>query len=79
MQGQLEHQHLLEIINKQVDYKNQLLELIRMAKKQGATQVEASIHHDTGFSVSVRIQDVETIEHNRNTSLGITVYFDYAQ
>lgn len=77
MQGQLEHQHLLEIINKQVDYKNQLLELIRMAKKQGATQVEASIHHDTGFSVSVRNQDVETIEHNRNKSLGITVYFGY--
>ncbi|WP_342147467.1 metalloprotease PmbA [Rickettsiella endosymbiont of Aleochara curtula] len=75
MPTQIEHQHPLELINKQADYKNLLTELMNMAKKQGATQTEASISHDTGFSVTVRNQEVETIEHNRNKSLGINVYF----
>lgn len=75
MPTQTEHQHPLELINKQADYKFLLTELMNMAKKQGATQAEASISHDTGFSVSVRNQEVETIEHNRNKSLGVNVYF----
>ncbi|EDP46545.1 metalloprotease PmbA [Rickettsiella grylli] len=77
MQTQLKHEHPLELINKQADYKNQLIELMSRAKKRGVTQVEAHIHHDTGFSISIRNQDVETIEHNRNKSLGVTVYFGY--
>jgi PmbA protein len=75
MSTQVKHPHPSELINKQVDYKNLLTELMIMAKKQGATQSEASISHDTGFSVTVRNQEVETIEHNRNKSLGINVYF----
>ncbi len=75
MSTQIEHQHPLELINKQADYKNLLTELMNMAKKLGATQTEVSINHDTGFSVMVRNQEVETIEHNRNKSLGISVYF----
>lgn len=75
MSTQIEHQHPLELTNKQAHYKTLLSELMDMAKKQGATQTEASISHDTGFSVTVRNQEVETIEHNRNKSLGINVYF----
>jgi PmbA protein len=75
MPTQIKHQHPLELINKQADYKSLLTELMNMAKNLGATQTEASISHDTGFSVTVRNQEVETIEHNRNKSLGINVYF----
>jgi PmbA protein len=75
MSTQIEHQHPLELVNKQEDYKILLTELMNMAKKQGATQTEASISHDTGFSITVRNQEVETIEHNRNKSLGINVFF----
>ena len=67
--------HPLELVNKQADYKGLLTDLIDIAKKQGASQVEASLSHDTGFSVSVRMQEVETIEHNRNKRLEINVYF----
>jgi PmbA protein len=74
MSRQIE-QHPLELVNKQTDYKTLLTELLNMAKKHGATQTEASINHDTGFSVTVRNKKVETIEHNRNKSLGINVYF----
>jgi PmbA protein len=77
MPTQIKHQHPLELINKQADYKNLLTELMSMAKKLGATQTEVSISHDTGFSVTVRNQEVETIEHNRNKSLGINVYFGH--
>ncbi|MEN9449936.1 MAG: peptidase modulator of gyrase [Pseudomonadota bacterium] len=75
MSTEIKHQHPSELLNKQADYKSLLTELMNMAKKQGATQTEASISHDTGFSVTVRNQEVETIEHNRNKSLGINVYF----
>lgn len=77
MSTQLEHRLSEDLINKQADYKNLLTELICMAKKQGATQTEANVSLDTGFSVTVRNQEVETIEHNRNKSLGINVYFGH--
>lgn len=77
MPTQIEHQHPLALINKQAEYKSLLTELTNMAKNLGATQTEASISHDTGFSVTVRNQEVETIEHNRNKSLGINVYFGH--
>ena len=44
------------------------------AQKQGATSCDAEISKSSGFSVSVRLGDIETIEHDRNQSLGITVY-----
>ncbi|MFZ0219478.1 MAG: metalloprotease PmbA [Candidatus Aquirickettsiella sp.] len=75
MSTQIAHQHPLELTNKQENYKSLLTELMNTAKKQGASETEASINHDTGFSVTVRNQKVETIEHNRNKSLGINVYF----
>lgn len=65
----------LKLVNKQTHYKVLLNELMNMAKQQGASQAEASISHETGFSITVRMQEVETIEHNRNKSLGINVYF----
>lgn len=65
----------LALTNKEVTYKTLLQDLIGLAKQQGASQIEASIYYETGFSITVRRQEVETIEHNRNKSLGISVYF----
>lgn len=64
-----------DLVSKKADYTSLLAKIIEMAKKKGVTQVEANISHDIGFSVSVRMKEVETIEHNRNKSLGINVYF----
>ncbi len=44
------------------------------AKQQGATAAEAAASHSTGLSVTVRQGDVETLEYNNDTSLGLTVY-----
>jgi PmbA protein len=63
-------------LTKKVDYEALLNEIIVRAKKKGATQVEAAITHNLGYTVTVREKAVETIEHHRNKALGVTVYFD---
>jgi PmbA protein len=45
------------------------------ARARGATQSEAAVSQDTGLSVGVRLGEVETLEHQRDRSMGITVYF----
>ena len=68
-----------------VPMQNETLELARLesliaevldeAKKQGASAAEAGLSADRGLSVSVRLGEVETIEHHRSQGLGVTVYF----
>src|ERR1700685_1869474 len=45
------------------------------AGSRGATQAEAAVSQDRGLSVGVRLGEVETLEHQRDRSMGITVYF----
>jgi PmbA protein len=45
------------------------------ARARGASQAEAAVSQDTGLSVGVRLGEVETLEHQRDRSMGITVYF----
>jgi len=44
------------------------------AKTAGATQAEASANLSQGLSLTVRLDEVETVEHTRDKGLGITVY-----
>ncbi|MGA2710401.1 MAG: metalloprotease PmbA [Steroidobacteraceae bacterium] len=44
------------------------------ARTRGASQAEAVVSQDTGLSVGVRLGEVETLEHQRDRSMGITVY-----
>lgn len=44
------------------------------AKKLGSEQAEMSATLETGFSVTARVGDVETLEHHQNQNLDITVY-----
>jgi PmbA protein len=45
------------------------------ARTRGASQAEAAVSQDTGLSVTVRLGEVETLEHQRDRSMGVTVYF----
>jgi PmbA protein len=45
------------------------------ARARGASQAEAAVSQDTGLSVGVRLGEVETLEHQRDRSMGVTVYF----
>lgn len=44
------------------------------ARRLGATAAEAGLSIEAGLSVNVRMGEVETIEHNRDKGLGVTVY-----
>src|SRR6202046_4556922 len=45
------------------------------ARARGAPQAEAAVSQDRGLAVGVRVGEVETLEHQRDRSMGITVYF----
>ena len=48
---------------------------IDTARRQGASASEAALSRTAGLDVNVRLGEVETIEHTRDNSLGVTVYF----
>jgi len=54
--------------------KNIVADTLVEAQQQGATASEAEISKSSGFSVSSRLGEVETIEHDRNQGLSVTVY-----
>lgn len=45
------------------------------AKQQGASAAAAGVSKSQGMSVNVRLGEVDTVEHNRDKGLGVTVYF----
>jgi PmbA protein len=45
------------------------------AKQQGASAAEAGLSLQDGLSVTARLGEVETIEHDCSQNLGVTVYF----
>ncbi|HHH38079.1 MAG TPA: metalloprotease PmbA [Sedimenticola sp.] len=52
-------------------------ELLAEARRQGASAAEAGVSSSAGLSVSVRMREVETIEHTRDQGLGVSVYFGH--
>ena len=56
------------------DLQNVVAEMLKKAQRRGASAAEASIGRGVGMSVTVRMGDVETVEHNRDKGLGLTVY-----
>lgn len=49
--------------------------VLSVAQRMGADSTETAISRSQGFSATVRMNDVETIEHNRDKSLVVNVYF----
>mgnify|MGYP000470210092 FL=1 len=47
---------------------------LQQAKLLGATAAEVGVSHSTGLSVTVRQGETETLEHNNDTGLALTVY-----
>jgi len=50
--------------------------ILAEASAQGATSAEAAVNFSTALSVTVRLGEVETLEHHRSRGLGVTVYFE---
>ncbi len=49
-------------------------DMLAEASKHGASAAEAGVSVEAGLSVNVRLGEVDTLEHNRDKGLGITVY-----
>jgi PmbA protein len=52
-----------------------VVQSLEAARRHGASAAEAAASLGQGLSVNVRMGDVETIEHNRDRGLVVTVYF----
>lgn len=60
-----------------LDHRNLALDILSKAKSLGTTDAEVHINLDNGFSVSVREQSPETIEHHHGKNLEVAVYFGH--
>ena len=59
----------------QADFLKKIVaDTLKMAQANGATQVEAGLAVSQGLSVATRMGEVETIEHQQDNGLGISVY-----
>lgn len=52
-------------------------DVLHLARQLGATQAEANASFGTGFSVNVRLREVETLRHQRDQGLGVTVWLGH--
>lgn len=50
---------------------------LERARKKGVSQAALSVSVDQGFSINVRMNEVDTLEHHRNKAFGIVVYFGH--
>lgn len=48
--------------------------ILQLANEQGATEAEVSVSTETGFDISVRDSDLETLEHHQSCAAAITVF-----
>lgn len=64
------------LLNEQAKWKQLTQNILDEAKAQGASSAEVSVSQGIGFSISVRMGTVETVEYHRDKGIGITVYFD---
>jgi PmbA protein len=55
-------------------FKNIISDTLKMAQANGASQSEAGLSVSQGLSVATRMGSVETIEHQQDNGLGISVY-----
>lgn len=52
-----------------------IAQVLELARRLGASGAEAAAGLSQGLAVSARMGEVETVEHHRDQSLGVTVYF----
>ena len=55
--------------------KNIVADTLKLAQTSGASQAEAGLTVSQGLSVAARMGKLETIEHQQDNGLGISVYF----
>jgi PmbA protein len=67
-QQQLDREAELDTLQAHVD------QALHQAHRSGASNAEATAHSSQGISVSVRVGEVETLEHMQDRGISVTVY-----
>ena len=49
-------------------------QVLERARAHGATDASVAVNHDSGFSVDVRMREVETVTFSEDRGVGVTVY-----
>jgi PmbA protein len=49
-------------------------DVLRQAERRGSTEAEVSAHSSQGLAVTVRMGEVDILEHTRDSGIGLTVY-----
>ncbi|OIQ82155.1 metalloprotease PmbA [mine drainage metagenome] len=57
------------------DLRQMSADVLQLAQDAGASMAEAEVSLGVGQNVSVRLDEVETIEYNRDKGMSVTVYF----
>jgi PmbA protein len=71
----IKSQHNLSHEHKSTKHLAQLMnEVLELAKKEGATNAAVAVNNDRGFSVDVRMGQVETVAFSEDKGIGLTVY-----
>lgn len=66
----------LATANQKLDHLKEVVsDMLKQAAQLGASSAEAGVSASTGTSATVRLGEVETIEHTSDNGMGITVYF----
>ncbi len=66
---------LADPLERQARLSTLVAEVLAEARRLGASAAEAAASQDAGAVVTVRLGEVETVEHTRDNGLGVTVYF----
>lgn len=69
----MNQEHLLK---EQARLAHHVKTILALSKAKGASQAEVAVSAESGMSVTVRMRELETVEHNENAGFGITVFFD---
>lgn len=76
MQNSLEN--LIRVQQKSAsDLSTLMQDILNRARKQGATDVAVSVNHDSGFSVDVRMNDVETVSFNEDKGVSLVIFIGH--
>ena len=63
-----------QLVNKKSNYQHLVEDIISDAKKLGADEVAVRLSAGLGLSTNVRMGKIETLEHNQDQSLSLTIY-----
>jgi len=63
-----------EVYKSTIELTQLMNDVLELAKKEGATDAAVAVNNDRGFSVDVRMGEVETVAFSEDKGIGLTVY-----